>query len=564
LALLLLNANRTLAVEQLVYGLWGEDPPATAQKMLQIFISRLRRSLDDRTTAPKLVTQPAGYMIKVGEGELDLDRFNALVARAKALVTSEPGQAVEAFDQALALWRGKPLADLELEPFAQPVIARLEELHLAAVEARIEAGLAAGRHGELVGELRELVVQHPLREGLHAQLMLALYRAGRQVEALEVYTAARTKLGEELGLDPGPELQRLQLAILQQNDSLAIPARSTPVPQRPTMPPPVDMSTAQRRRSKVPRGRWRLLTAAALICVIAVAVSTRFVGPSVSTTANSLAAISADGHSILADVDVGSVPGPVAVSSGAVWVGNLADRTIVRIDLPALRPSKTFGLSDSPVSLAVGGSVVWIGNGFSGRLTRILIPYNQLSAPFFPGPAVSGLVAVAVTPSDLWVGLADNSLLRLDPTSLQQRASLTIPNHIRAIAVLDDAIWTIQFLDQVVNRVDTKSGALVVSTPLPGAPAAIAAGFGAVWVAASGGRLWKLDPRTGIVLGSIPLGGSATQIVLGAGSVWVADGPNGILERIDPTANELTATLNIGRPIGGLAASADRLWITID
>ena len=211
-ALLLLDANQVVPVERLVDGVWGDDPPATALGSLQNHVLRLRRELGDR-----LVTRAPGYLIRAEPGELDLERFRRLVDEARA---GEPDQAARLLRQALALWRGAPLADLAGEPVAATA-AHLEDLRLDTLERRIDADLALGRHSELVGELESLVAEHPFREHLRAQLLLALYRSGRQADALAAYTAVRETLVERLGVEPGAELQDLHRAVLRQDPALA-------------------------------------------------------------------------------------------------------------------------------------------------------------------------------------------------------------------------------------------------------------------------------------------------------------------------------------------------------
>jgi WD40 repeat protein/DNA-binding SARP family transcriptional activator len=229
LAVLLLHANEPVSADRLAAALWGQDAPAGAVKTVQVHISRLRKALGDPDA---VTTTPAGYRLRVRPGELDAERFAHGVAEGRrALEAGDPERAGLAFREALELWRGRPLAELEFEPFAQAEIARLEEQRLAALEALVEADLAAGRHGPLVSELRELLAEHPTRERLAAQLMLALYRSGRQSEALEVYREARRVLVEEAGIEPGPELQRLHEAILDQEPSLDIQAPVSDLPR---------------------------------------------------------------------------------------------------------------------------------------------------------------------------------------------------------------------------------------------------------------------------------------------------------------------------------------------
>ena len=166
-------------------------------------------------SADVLVTQGGGYLLRIGDDEIDADRFERLFEQGRnALARGEPETAAATLREALALWRGPPLADFTFEPFAQAEIARLDERRLAALEERIDADLALGRHADLVAEIEALVASHPLRERLRAALMLALYRSGRQAEALQVYQDARRALVEELGVEPGPALQQLQRAIL--------------------------------------------------------------------------------------------------------------------------------------------------------------------------------------------------------------------------------------------------------------------------------------------------------------------------------------------------------------
>ena len=219
LAILLLGANRVVPIERLVDDLYGDASPASALTQIHAHISQLRKLLDP---AREIVeTRSPGYVLRLDPEQLDLRRFERLAAEAAA--TSEPAIQAERLRAALALWRGPALAEFADEPFARPAIARLEELRLKAFEDRVEADLALGLHGDLTGELEELVAGHPLRERFRAQLMIALYRSGRQAEALAVYRATRQTLVEEIGIEPGPLLQQLERAVLQQSSTLELP-----------------------------------------------------------------------------------------------------------------------------------------------------------------------------------------------------------------------------------------------------------------------------------------------------------------------------------------------------
>ena len=204
LAALLLSSNRVVSIGRLTEDLWGEEPPETATKALQGYVSQLRKALG----ADRLLTKPPGYSLRVEEGELDLDRFERLVREGRELlVAGDSKAAAKRLAEALELWRGTPFAEFESEPFARDAGARLEDARLAALEERIEADLALGRHARLIPELEELVAREPLRERPRAQLMLALYRSGRQADALELYRQTRETLSEELGIEPSLELQ---------------------------------------------------------------------------------------------------------------------------------------------------------------------------------------------------------------------------------------------------------------------------------------------------------------------------------------------------------------------
>ena len=225
LALLLLNPNRVVSRDRLLDELWGEQPPATAGKLIQLYVSRLRKALEpDRARGEEsriLLTRSPGYLIAIEPEQLDLGQFERLRGEARqALAAGRPADAAQKLREALALWRGPPLDDLAYENFAQAEIARLEDLHLAVQEECFDAELALGRHADVVGELESLSAQYPVRERLRAQLMLALYGSGRQAEALEAYQDARRALTDELGIEPSRELRDLQQAILQQDPAL--------------------------------------------------------------------------------------------------------------------------------------------------------------------------------------------------------------------------------------------------------------------------------------------------------------------------------------------------------
>ena len=238
LAILLLHRGETVPVDRIVDLMWGEQSPATAVKTVQVYVSHLRRALVEDV----LVSSRGGYALAVDAERVDALRFERLVDEGRAaLAGDDAARAAALLRSALALWRGPVLGDLAYERFAQDEVARLEELRLTAVEERIDADLHLGRHVELVAELEGLVREHPLRERLRAQHMLALYRSGRQADALESMREARRSLVDELGLEPGRELRELEQAILAQDPALDRPRART----------------ARRRGRVVGAGAWR-------------------------------------------------------------------------------------------------------------------------------------------------------------------------------------------------------------------------------------------------------------------------------------------------------------------
>jgi DNA-binding SARP family transcriptional activator len=254
LAILLLHRCEVVSSDRVVDELWGDRPPATAVKTLQVYVFHLRKALGNGA----LVTRGGGYVLAVAPEQVDEDRFGELVADARRrLADGDAKVARDLLGSALGLWRGEPLSDLAYEPFAQAYIARAQDERLAALEDRVEADLALGRHRAVVGELETLVQQHPGRERLLAQLMLALYRSGRQADALEGYRAGRRALQDELGIEPGPDLRALEQQILNQDPVLDAPPSRAAVAVH-----------ASRRRGLLAFGAATLL--AAVVAAVAV------------------------------------------------------------------------------------------------------------------------------------------------------------------------------------------------------------------------------------------------------------------------------------------------------
>jgi DNA-binding SARP family transcriptional activator/streptogramin lyase len=571
-AALLLAEGRVMSTSALIDALWGDEPPPTAQKTLQIYISRLRRDLGPGADAV-LATRGTGYLLNADT--FDLAQVQALAASGREALPTDPLGAAERFRAALALWRGAPLSDVAAEPFARAAIPRLEELRLSIVDDRLAAELAAGRHARLVGELRQLASDQPLREQIHANLMLALYRCGRQAEALEVYRELRDRLAAELAIDPNPELRRLQQQILEQDPALMLappPAADRPrselTRELPTAAPDARLPSPARRahrRRAIAAVATLLIAGGAAVGVVLTRSGSGAPPPFAGRTSpNSVAVVNARTLTLVSDVPVGADPGPIAIGSGAVWVGNIDDHTVTELSQSAARVLKTYGLSDAPSSLTPSGDQIWIGNSFAGTLSRILVPYQQLSAPFYPGRAIGGLLALAAAGPNLWVGLSDSQLVQLDGHTLRISTTVHVPGRVKSIAMVDGSPWTLQFTGDGVDRIDVTSRAARPVARLRGDPVQIASGLGSVWIITTQpSLLWRLDPTTGRILSSTPLEQPPTEVAVGAGSVWVVEAQSGTIERISASGQVVHADLQLGRPVGGIAILGDAVYLTL-
>jgi YVTN family beta-propeller protein len=510
LAILLVHANQIVPTERLVDELWAENPPETARKAVQVYVTRLRKALG----AERIRTRGPGYVLELEPEELDLDRFQRLVGKARALrAEGEPEAAAATLREALALWNGPPLADLTYEPFAQAEIARLEEQRLDAVEERIDVELALGHGADLVRELEALVAEHPYRERPRGQLMLALYRAGRQADALAVYQGTRKLLVEELGIEPSPALQRLEGSILRQE-----PALET-VLEEPTHAPPSDT-----------RRRWRLTLAAAGAVLALVAGAVAFVlsrGGSQesldSAAGNSLGLFDPQSGRLVADVPVGTTPTDVAVGEGAAWVTNTASGTVDRVDPSTRTVRQTIRVGAGPTGVAVGEDSVWVTNTLDGSVSRI------------------------------------------DPGSNEVTQTIGVGNGPSGIAVGPGSVWVVNRDDHTLSRIDPETGTVVQTFAAGAGPVDVAADGDAVWVTnESVGRMLKVDPRAGRVVGTVNVGRGPTAVAVGAGSVWATNTLDGTVSRVDPETLTVTATIEVGEGPSGIAAGQDVVLVTLE
>lgn len=559
LAVLLLHRGEVVSTDRLIDALWGERASPTAAKTVHVYVSNVRKALGDGL----VVTEGHGYVLRAEPGQLDVDRFEALVARGRgALGQGDALTAAGVLREALGVWRGPALADFAYEPFAQSEIARLEEGRVAALEDRIDADLALGEDARLVGELESLVREHPVRERLRGQLMLALYRSGRQADALQAYRDARRQLLDELGLEPGRALQELEQAILLHDPALDAPGR------------PVARSAPATAKRTV-RGGVLIAAAGALLLAVIAAVAVSLAGSgalTVQVAPNSVAEIDVRSGRVVRAASVGTRPGPIAFGSGSLWIANRDDQTISRVDPNTLRTVQNFALRGPPAGLAASVDGVWVvePNANPGQssvsVSRIDPDYNVPGPPVHIGNVVpDGPGSVAAQGNSVWVAPSNGLLTRLDAVTGSSQGQQVDPNASpSAIAVdRDGVVWLTDSDANNVIRVDP-TGLVTPPIAVGHEPTAIAVGEDGVWVVDSlDEALVRIDPDTRAVTDTIRVGRSPAGVAVGAGSVWVANSGDGTVTRINPTTDK-PATINVGGSPQALTVADGRVWVTVD
>jgi DNA-binding SARP family transcriptional activator/ABC-type branched-subunit amino acid transport system substrate-binding protein/streptogramin lyase len=564
LAALLVRANEVVSQDTLIDDLWGESPPATAPKTLQAYVSRLRKALagaNEAAPSARLETQGHGYVLRIAPDALDAEVFQRRLDEGRqALTRDDPKFAADRLREALALWHGPPLADLAYESFAQPEIARLEELRLTALEERIDADLALGRERELIGELETLVERHPLRERLRGQLMLALYRAGRQAEALRVYQDGRRHLAAELGLEPGEPLRRLERQILEQDPELGASAQRT----RPALVP-----------ARVWRHPVRVAVAGALVLALAVGLAAwRLVGGEATNGTAGAIALDPDTGAVRKSISFGTSPSSVAVGEGSVWVLDSDDKTVTKLDPETSRVQRVFSTQSRPVDIAAGAGAVWVGNGGSGDLgdmprsvSRIdpasTAVVDTIDLPPPAGGHLSGIGGLsrqkmAVTPEAVWVINPDQSISRIDPRTNDVVAR--VKARAQVIAAGEGDVWIGQ--EGGIAEVDTARNVVSRQIPLGDeTPSGLAVGAGSVWAADPfDGSVWRIPRDRPAGKRRIPVERWVNVVAFGAGSVWATNEIADEVYRIDPRTNAARVVARTASP-RGVGAGDGGAWV---
>jgi DNA-binding SARP family transcriptional activator len=582
LAVLLLHANEFVSRDRLIDELWGVAPPPTARKAVNVYVSKLRKTLSANGDEP-IATADGGYRLTVDRDLLDADRMRRLVARARERMTDGESEAAsQLLQEALGFWRGPTLAGLALESSGRDEVAQLEELRLTVLMDRIDCDLAQGRHEHVLGELQVLVGEHPLRERLRAQQMLALYRADRQVDALDAYQQARHALIDELGIEPSESLQRLQQAILQHDPALETPAGTAatngttpaPTPVADAVPETAPPRVRVRRRAV----RRRYLVAAGVVVAVAIAalaafLSTRGSGPPPpsspvsSVSPHSVASLNPATGAQVSDSVGGLKPGPMALVGETLWIVDRGTATIGRYDLrahhgmPPLQPAPA--LDDIAVD-AAGHAwvsdrkpvVTWIGQVVDGTG-----PYEQpvVSTQRIRVP-LPGAGAEAFGAGYLWVisdlpGRTGESVSLIDARHRRLASAIPLGRQTTAIAYGYGSAWigTYDPRHSTAGLARVRPGSqrvqsLELETEDGAGPLAVAAGEGSVWVITSRGNLLRIDPRRPSDIQRIPMSREQPDLLaVGAGSVWTANHNGYSVSQIDPHTDKIVHTTPLGR-----------------
>jgi DNA-binding SARP family transcriptional activator/DNA-binding beta-propeller fold protein YncE len=579
LSVLLLHPNEVVPSERLIDELWGERPPATATKVVQSYVSQLRRALGPDV----IVTRSPGYELRVEEDALDVERFRQLTSEGRGLAAKgEQARADALFREALALWRGPPLADVVFESFARNQVERLEEERLGALVNRIDCEVALGRHDRLVPELEQLIRQYPLRERLRAQLMLALYRSGRQADALAAYQDARRVLVDELGLEPSAELQHLERAILTHDPALEAPAP----------PKPDAVGNAGRLPGKLValgRRHRRAALALAALLLLAGAVGLAFAFDRARTAStllvpNSVGFIDAKSGRMTRSFSVGREPRAITIAASSVWVANYEDETVTRIDRATGAPV-TIPVGGHPTGLTTRRGDVWVWT-LEGQLTEIDPRFN-VSTPLQLGPRIARLIAPirGVSPAQihrqvgdgkitsgggfLWVTVPLTTVIRIDPAE-PRRARVIVPNDgvQGAIAYREGAVWVAGYRE--VFPIEASTPRIPRSGIVVGLASSLTFGDGSLWVV-SGGQmdqgvvpaLRRLDLHGHLVEATINVGSDPIAAASAGGSVWVASRGDRAIRRVEPARDQVVNTIQLGGQPSALAADADGVWVAV-
>jgi DNA-binding SARP family transcriptional activator/ABC-type transport system substrate-binding protein len=564
LAILLLHANTVVPRGRLLADVWGERTPGS-EHSLDVHLSRLRKTLASGEEGNVLIRRGGGYLLRVEAGSLDLVRFEQHIdAGERALAEGHPAEAAKLLDEGLGLWRGEPLAEIPDAPFVRAETSRLSERRLVALQARIDADLALGREARVAGELESLVDANPFRERFRAQLMLALYRAGRQGEALAVYAKTRALLIDELGIEPGEELRELQRRILAQDPGLLGPTRVA----WHTVAGPGQAEIQRPGKRWRTRRRMLLLYAAGLLAVVAALSGVLAPGSRNPATAGqgmaqpgSVAFIDTGTGRLTGDVTAGPSVGFVRSGLGSVW--EMEDSgVLLQIDPRAHHVTRSIAVGIAPGDVAVGEGSVWITDKNSQTLLRVDPQYGDITRIRLPASGLSNPGAgggVAVGAGSVWVAQGLSRIARISPATGRVESSLAVADA-SEVAFGDGAVWVASGDLGTLTKIDPSTSTVVATTRVGPWICCIAVGGGYVWAANNDG-IRKLSPG-GQILGTISTPSQTGNISFGDGALWVANDVAGTVMRIDPGTGA-TREYRVGHLLTGIGIQGRTIAVSV-
>lgn len=576
LARLLVEPNTLVSIERLADALWRDAVPDGAVTTIQTYVSHLREALEPdvpRTGRRHVVvTETGGYRLAVDEADIDVVAFERAAAAGRAeLNQAAHATASERLAAALALWRGPVLADLADYEFAREAATRLEIIRIDALEDRIDADLALGRHRDVVAELDGLVAAHPLRERLQGQLMLARYRCGQQGEALAQFQQLRQLLAEELGIDPSRDVQRLHEAILRQDAALDRPPPRVRLvasvgPSQPvTEAGPDDVRLPVATGSGRPRSRVGTVALVVVAAVLAVSTvssdSARRDRPAALSElpANTIGRIDPDGR-LAAAVPMDQSPTALAAGGHWLWAAHVGAATVARIDARDGVVRQTIDVGRGPDALAVLGESVWVANGGDGTISRINAATNRVVQTVRVGNIPSALAAGA---GALWVANSgDDTIQRIDAVSGAVGRPVDVGGRPAGVAVSDRTVWVANSQDGTVSRIDAVTGQAASPVRVGAGPTGLAVTADSVWVANSLElTVSRIDRHSGSVVDTIVVGDGPHSLLATDDGVWVSNEYSGDVALVDVRTDQVRRRVLTRSAPRGLARSGSSIWV---
>jgi len=567
-AYLAVERGRPVPRDELAAALWEEAPPATWDKALTVLVSKLRSLLTEAgLDGPRALTAAFGcYRLELPEGTW-IDAVAAADAAdeaERALAAGDPAAAKPAALLAESLTRRAFLPGDNGE-WVEDKRRELADIRSRAVTALAEACLRTGAGGEAAGWAQQAIELEPFRETGYRLLMEAHAADGNRAEALRVYERCRRLFADELGAYPSPETESVYWRLLQ-----APPAPKRPPPERPApeRPAPGQPSAAGRGRSVA---RPRLLAAATLAVVVATGVAVGVAATSggqnqVAVPANSVVALDPDG-SVTTILPVGARPVAAVAAADSLWVANLDDRTVTRIDLSSRRILQSIPIGGAPTALTATPGAVWVSDA-TGQISRIDPEYDR-PVPTQHLPASNLLPLGAAWPMlpasrSIWIVDPDGYVGQFNPGTGRPTGSVDVGNEPSAVAAGAASLWVTNSADGTVTRIDPVTLTATATIPVGHGPDAVAVNAAGVWVANAGDdALVRIDPDTGAVAATASVGDGPAAVLATATALWVANARDGTVMRLDPRSGAVTKTIHLGGSPTALVSTAGRVWVTV-